>query len=61
MGFGTCFLPAAKTMPKELMPILNKPLIEYAAEEAVAAGIDTLIFMTGRNKRAIMSLGVPIT
>ena len=40
-------------MPKELMPIVDKPLIQYAAEEAVAAGIDTLIFVTGRNKRAI--------
>ena len=52
-GFGTRFLPATKAMPKELLPILNKPLIQYAAEEAVAAGIDTLIFVTGRNKRAI--------
>ena len=40
-------------MPKELLPIVNKPLIQYAAEEAIAAGIDTLIFVTGRNKRAI--------
>jgi len=52
-GFGTRFLPATKAMPKELLPIVNKPLIQYAAEEAVAAGIDTLIFITGRNKRAI--------
>ena len=52
-GFGTRFLPATKAMPKELMPIVNKPLIQYAAEEAIAAGIDTLIFVTGRNKRAI--------
>ena len=52
-GFGTRFLPATKAMPKELLPILNKPLIQYAAEEAVNAGIDTLIFVTGRNKRAI--------
>jgi UTP--glucose-1-phosphate uridylyltransferase len=52
-GFGTRFLPATKAMPKELLPILNKPLIQYAAEEAVAAGIDTLIFVTGRTKRAI--------
>ena len=52
-GFGTRFLPATKAMPKELLPILDKPLIQYAAEEAVAAGIDTLIFVTGRNKRAI--------
>lgn len=52
-GFGTRFLPATKAMPKELLPIANKPLIQFAAEEAVAAGIDTLIFITGRNKRAI--------
>lgn len=52
-GLGTRFLPATKAMPKELLPIINKPLIQYAAEEAVAAGIDTLIFITGRNKRAI--------
>lgn len=52
-GFGTRFLPATKAMPKELLPIIDKPLIQYAAEEAIAAGIETLIFVTGRNKRAI--------
>ena len=52
-GFGTRFLPATKAMPKELLPVVDKPLIQYAAEEAIAAGIDTLIFVTGRNKRAI--------
>jgi UTP--glucose-1-phosphate uridylyltransferase len=52
-GLGTRFLPATKAMPKELLPIIDKPLIQYAAEEAIAAGIDTLIFVTGRNKRAI--------
>lgn len=52
-GFGTRFLPATKAMPKELLPIVDKPLIQYAAEEAIAAGMDTLIFVTGRNKRAI--------
>ena len=52
-GFGTRFLPATKAMPKELLPIVDKPLIQYAAEEAISAGIDTLIFVTGRNKRAI--------
>ena len=52
-GFGTRFLPATKAMPKELLPIVDKPLIQYAAEEAINAGIDTLIFVTGRNKRAI--------
>ena len=48
-GLGSRFLPATKAMPKELIPIVNKPLIQYAVEEAVAAGIDTLIFVTGRN------------
>ena len=52
-GLGTRFLPATKAMPKELLPIVDKPLIQYAAEEAIASGIDTLIFVTGRNKRAI--------
>lgn len=52
-GFGTRFLPATKAMPKELLPIVDKPLIQYAAEEAISAGLDTLIFVTGRNKRAI--------
>jgi UTP--glucose-1-phosphate uridylyltransferase len=52
-GFGTCFLPATKALPKEQLPIVDKPLIQYAAEEAIAVGTDTLIFMTGRNKRAI--------
>ena len=52
-GFGTRFLPATKAMPKELLPIIDKPLIQYAAEEAILAGIETLIFVTGRNKRAI--------
>ena len=52
-GVGSRFLPATKAMPKELMPIIDKPLIQYAAEEAVSAGIETLIFITGRNKRAI--------
>jgi len=52
-GMGTRFLPATKANPKEMLPVVDKPLIQYAAEEAVAAGIDTLIFVTGRNKRAI--------
>ena len=52
-GFGTRFLPATKAMPKELLPIINKPLIQYAVEEAIEAGCNTLIFITGRNKRAI--------
>mgnify|MGYP003705817349 CR=1 FL=1 len=52
-GFGTLFLPATKAMPKELLPVVDKPLIQYAVEEAISAGINTLIFVTGRNKRAI--------
>ena len=52
-GLGTRFLPATKASPKEMLPIVDKPLIQYAAEEAVAAGIDTLIFINGRNKRSI--------
>lgn len=52
-GLGTRFLPATKAMPKEMLPVIDKPLIQYAVEEAVAAGITTLVFITGRNKRAI--------
>ncbi len=52
-GLGTRFLPATKASPKEMLPVVDKPLIQYAVEEAIAAGIDTLIFVTGRNKRAI--------
>ena len=52
-GLGTRFLPATKTIPKELLPIINKPLIQYAVEEAISAGCDKLIFITGKNKRAI--------
>lgn len=52
-GLGTRFLPATKAMPKEMLPIVDKPLIQYAVEEAIAAGITELIFVTGRNKRAI--------
>jgi UTP--glucose-1-phosphate uridylyltransferase len=52
-GLGTRFLPATKANPKEMLPIVDKPLIQYAAEEAVEAGIEELIFVTGRAKRAI--------
>lgn len=52
-GLGTRFLPATKAMPKELLPIIDKPIIQYAVEEAVSAGITDLIFVTGRTKRAI--------
>jgi UTP--glucose-1-phosphate uridylyltransferase len=52
-GLGTRFLPATKASPKEMMPIVDKPLIQYAVEEAVAAGITDMIFVTGRTKRVI--------
>lgn len=52
-GLGTRFLPATKSMPKEMLPIANKPIIQYAFEEARAAGIEKFIFVTGRNKNAI--------
>ncbi|WP_147695440.1 UTP--glucose-1-phosphate uridylyltransferase GalU [Vogesella mureinivorans] len=52
-GMGTRFLPATKASPKEMLPVVDKPLIQYAVEEAVAAGITELIFITGRNKRSI--------
>ena len=52
-GLGTRFLPATKASPKEMMPIVDKPLIQYAVEEAVAAGISEMIFVTGRTKRVI--------
>ena len=52
-GLGTRFLPATKASPKEMLPIVDKPLIQYAVEEAIAAGITELIFITGRTKRAI--------
>jgi UTP--glucose-1-phosphate uridylyltransferase len=52
-GLGTRFLPATKSIPKEMLPIVDKPLIQYAVEEALEAGIDTLIFVTSRKKHAI--------
>jgi UTP--glucose-1-phosphate uridylyltransferase len=52
-GYGTRFLPATKAMPKEMLPILDKPLIQYAVEEAFEAGMSRIAFVTGRNKRAI--------
>src|ERR1700679_2669900 len=52
-GLGTRFLPATKASPKEMLPIVDKPLIQYAVEEAMAAGITEMIFVTGRSKRAI--------
>ncbi len=52
-GFGTRFLPATKSQPKEMLPIVDKPVIQYLVEEAVASGIEEIIFVTGRGKRAI--------
>lgn len=52
-GLGTRFLPATKAAPKEMLPVVDKPLIQYAVEEAYAAGIRHMVFVTGRNKRAI--------
>ena len=52
-GLGTRFLPATKASPKEMLPVVDKPLIQYAVEEAIAAGIKDMIFVTGRSKRAI--------
>jgi UTP--glucose-1-phosphate uridylyltransferase len=52
-GFGSRFLPVTKASPKEMMPVVDKPLIQYAVEEAAAAGVTDMIFVTGRHKRAI--------
>lgn len=52
-GYGTRFLPATKAMPKEMLPILTKPLIQYGVEEALSAGCDTMAIVTGRGKRSI--------
>jgi UTP--glucose-1-phosphate uridylyltransferase len=52
-GMGTRFLPATKSIPKEMLPIVDRPIIQYAVDEAVEAGCDTLIFVTGRSKRAV--------
>jgi len=52
-GYGTRFLPATKAVPKEMLPILNKPLLQYGVEEALSAGIKNMAFITGRGKRAI--------
>ena len=52
-GLGTRTLPATKAIPKEMLPVVDKPLIQYAVEEAAAAGIEQFIFVTGRNKSAL--------
>ncbi|MEH6638625.1 MAG: UTP--glucose-1-phosphate uridylyltransferase GalU [Porticoccaceae bacterium] len=53
-GYGTRFLPATKSMPKEMLTVVNKPLVQYGVEEALAAGLDEICFVTGRGKRAII-------
>lgn len=58
-GLGTRFLPATKAMPKEMLPVVDKPLIQYAVEEVAAAGVTEMIFVTGRNKRAIEDHLIP--
>lgn len=52
-GLGTRFLPATKSMPKEMLPLIDRPVIQYVVEEAVASGIDDILIITGRGKRAI--------
>src|ERR1700757_2776895 len=52
-GLGTRFLPATKAMPKEMLTVVDRPLIQYAIEECLAAGIDEFVFVTGRNKSAL--------
>ena len=53
-GYGTRFLPATKAVPKEMLPILNKPLLQYGVEEALSAGITNMAIVTGRGKRSIV-------
>jgi UTP-glucose-1-phosphate uridylyltransferase len=53
-GYGTRFLPATKAMPKEMLPVVNKPLVQYGVEEAISAGLQEIGFITGRGKRAII-------
>ena len=52
-GLGTRFLPATKAQPKEMLPVVDKPAIQYVVEEAVRAGIDDILIITGRNKRTL--------
>src|SRR5829696_3797327 len=52
-GFGTRFLPQTKAMPKEMLPVVDKPVIQYVVEEAVQSGIQNIVIVTGANKRAI--------
>lgn len=59
-GMGTRFLPATKAMPKEMLPVVDMPLIQYAVNEAAAAGITEMIFVTGRSKRALRTTSTVI-
>jgi UTP--glucose-1-phosphate uridylyltransferase len=52
-GLGTRFLPATKAMPKEMLPLIDKPVIQYVVEEAVEAGLEDILMITGRNKNAL--------
>jgi UTP--glucose-1-phosphate uridylyltransferase len=52
-GFGTRFLPASKALPKEMFPLIDKPIMQYLVEEAISSGCEDIIIVTGRNKRAI--------
>src|SRR5438876_12288014 len=52
-GLGTRFLPATKSMPKEMLPVVDKPVVQYAVDEALEAGIEHIVFVTGRNKHVI--------
>ena len=59
-GFGTRFLPASKATPKEMLPIIDKPLVEYAVEEAIDSGINEIIFITSPEKYSIKNISKPI-
>ena len=56
-GLGTRFLPATKALPKEMLPVVDRPLIQYAVDEAREAGIEQMIFVTGRGKTALVEIG----
>jgi CTP:molybdopterin cytidylyltransferase MocA len=60
-GLGTRFLPATKASPKEMLPVVDKPLIQYAVEEAYEAGIRDMVFVTGRSKRPSKTISTPPT
>ncbi|EED42561.1 UTP--glucose-1-phosphate uridylyltransferase, partial [Enterocytozoon bieneusi H348] len=60
-GYGTRFLPATKAMPKEMLPVVNKPLIQYGVEEALDAGLNEISIVTGRGKRALEDISTSAT